>query len=401
MDPRSTVEAMLRPDLRGRTAYGAPQLDVAVALNTNENSYAVPPVVVAAITEAVAERRRRAQPLPRPGVHRPARGPGGLPVPQRDARRGRRRSGRATAPTRCSCTCSRRSAGPGAPRSASRRPTRCTRSSRRRPARRGSTGCAACAGGGSVRPRRGIRRRAGAPAPARRRLPLLAEQPDRHGARRSTSSRRSTTRRRGRARRRRRGVRRVRPPRHAERADPARGPAAARRDPHDEQGVRARRRPRSATSRPTRRSSTRCGWCGCRTTCPPRPRRSRSPRSRTRTSCSRRSAPSRTSATGSSPASPGLGLDPVPSDANFVLFGGLADAHATWSALLERGVLVRDVGIAHYLRVTAGTPQETTRFLEAVTDLAPTHRTGALREQRRSPPHRHRAPGARPRAPSR
>jgi histidinol-phosphate aminotransferase len=73
-----------------------------------------------------------------------------------------------------------------------------------------------------------------------------------------------------------------------------------------------------------------------------------------------------------------LGLDPVPSDANFVLFGGLADAHRTWSALLERGVLVRDVGIAHYLRVTAGTPQETTRFLEALADLAEAHRTGAL-----------------------
>ena len=54
MDPRATVDAMLRADLRGRTAYGAPQLDVPVALNTNENSYAVPPVVVAAITEAVA-----------------------------------------------------------------------------------------------------------------------------------------------------------------------------------------------------------------------------------------------------------------------------------------------------------------------------------------------------------
>ena len=40
-----------------------------------------------------------------------------------------------------------------------------------------------------------------------------------------------------------------------------------------------------------------------------------------------------------------MGLEPVPSDANFVLFGGLADARATWSALLERGVLVRDVGI--------------------------------------------------------
>ncbi len=76
-------------------------------------------------------------------------------------------------------------------------------------------------------------------------------------------------------------------------------------------------------------------------------------------------------------ALPGLGLAPVPSDANFVLFGGLVDARATWEALLAHGVLVRDVGIAHYLRVTAGTPLETTRFLEAVTDLATSHRTGA------------------------
>jgi histidinol-phosphate aminotransferase len=76
-------------------------------------------------------------------------------------------------------------------------------------------------------------------------------------------------------------------------------------------------------------------------------------------------------------ALPGLGLAPVPSDANFVLFGGLVDARATWEALLAHGVLVRDVGIAHYLRVTAGTPPETTRFLEAVTDLATSHRTGA------------------------
>jgi histidinol-phosphate aminotransferase len=63
---------------------------------------------------------------------------------------------------------------------------------------------------------------------------------------------------------------------------------------------------------------------------------------------------------------PGLGLRPVPSDANFVLFGGLDDAGATWKGLLELGVLVRDVGIAHHLRVTAGTPDETTTFLSAL-----------------------------------
>lgn len=68
-----------------------------------------------------------------------------------------------------------------------------------------------------------------------------------------------------------------------------------------------------------------------------------------------------------------LGLTPVPSDANFVLFGGLDDAAATWRALLAAGVLVRDVGIPHYLRVTAGTPQETTAFLEALAALLPEH----------------------------
>ena len=76
-------------------------------------------------------------------------------------------------------------------------------------------------------------------------------------------------------------------------------------------------------------------------------------------------------------ALPSMGLTPVPSDANFVLFGHLTDAAATWRALLDAGVLVRDVGVAHYLRVTAGTPQETTAFLDALAPLAPTHRLEA------------------------
>ena len=70
----------------------------------------------------------------------------------------------------------------------------------------------------------------------------------------------------------------------------------------------------------------------------------------------------------------GMGLGPLPSDANFVLYGGLADEKATWRALLDQGILLRDVGLAHYLRVTAGTPQETGAFLEAMRRLAPTHR---------------------------
>ena len=52
------IENLLRADLRGRTPYGAPQLDVPVRLNTNENSYAVPDDVVAAITAAVTETAR-------------------------------------------------------------------------------------------------------------------------------------------------------------------------------------------------------------------------------------------------------------------------------------------------------------------------------------------------------
>jgi histidinol-phosphate aminotransferase len=66
-----------------------------------------------------------------------------------------------------------------------------------------------------------------------------------------------------------------------------------------------------------------------------------------------------------------LGARPVPSDANFVLFGGLVDARAAWEGLLERGVLVRDVGIAGHLRVSAGTEAETTAFLAAAADVLP------------------------------
>jgi histidinol-phosphate aminotransferase len=62
----------------------------------------------------------------------------------------------------------------------------------------------------------------------------------------------------------------------------------------------------------------------------------------------------------------GMGLEVVDSDANFVLFGEFGDQHATWQGLLDRGVLVRDVGLPGWLRVTAGTEEETTSFLGAL-----------------------------------
>jgi histidinol-phosphate aminotransferase len=70
-------------------------------------------------------------------------------------------------------------------------------------------------------------------------------------------------------------------------------------------------------------------------------------------------------------ALPAMGLTSVPSDANFVLFGQFSDASAAWQALLDRGVLVRDVGLPGWLRVTAGTPEETDAFLTALGEVAP------------------------------
>ncbi|WP_394942328.1 histidinol-phosphate transaminase [Psychromicrobium sp. YIM B11713] len=64
-----------------------------------------------------------------------------------------------------------------------------------------------------------------------------------------------------------------------------------------------------------------------------------------------------------------LGLQPAPSDANFVFFGGLAEPTVIWQGLLDAGVLIRDVGIPGSLRVTAGTEAETTAFLENLARL--------------------------------
>lgn len=61
-----------------------------------------------------------------------------------------------------------------------------------------------------------------------------------------------------------------------------------------------------------------------------------------------------------------LGYTPYPSAANFVLFGNVADPHETFERLLDRGIIIRDIGIPHHLRVTAGTDAETTEFLEAL-----------------------------------
>jgi histidinol-phosphate aminotransferase len=66
----------------------------------------------------------------------------------------------------------------------------------------------------------------------------------------------------------------------------------------------------------------------------------------------------------------GEGFDVAASDANFILFGTFADRHATWQALLDRGVLIREVGPVGWLRVSMGTPDEMEAFKQALKEVA-------------------------------
>lgn len=62
----------------------------------------------------------------------------------------------------------------------------------------------------------------------------------------------------------------------------------------------------------------------------------------------------------------GSGHDVADSDANFVLFGRFGDRHAVWQRLLDQGVLVRETGPDGWLRVSVGTPAENERFRTAL-----------------------------------
>lgn len=60
------------------------------------------------------------------------------------------------------------------------------------------------------------------------------------------------------------------------------------------------------------------------------------------------------------------GLEVADSDANFVLFGTFADRHAVWQGLVDRGVLVRETGPDGWLRVSIGTAAEMDAFKDAL-----------------------------------
>jgi histidinol-phosphate aminotransferase len=63
------------------------------------------------------------------------------------------------------------------------------------------------------------------------------------------------------------------------------------------------------------------------------------------------------------------GLAVADSDANFVLFGEFASRHEIWQRLLDHGVLVREVGPPRWLRVTVGTPAEMAAFRSALDEV--------------------------------
>jgi histidinol-phosphate aminotransferase len=69
------------------------------------------------------------------------------------------------------------------------------------------------------------------------------------------------------------------------------------------------------------------------------------------------------------------GLDVADSDANFALFGRFRDRHAVWQGLLDRGVLIREVGPDGWLRVSIGTGPEMTTFRRALTEVLATSDT--------------------------
>ena len=78
----------------------------------------------------------------------------------------------------------------------------------------------------------------------------------------------------------------------------------------------------------------------------------------------------------------GQGYEVVPSEANFVLYGPFVDAGRAWQRYLDAGVLIRDVGIRGRLRATIGLEHENDRLLQVSAELA-AEEIGAPIEEKR------------------
>lgn len=66
-----------------------------------------------------------------------------------------------------------------------------------------------------------------------------------------------------------------------------------------------------------------------------------------------------------------VGYRTLPSSANFLLFSGFkGEPKEIWQAFLDRGILIRDIGLKGFLRVTVGTPSENSQFITALQEIA-------------------------------
>jgi histidinol-phosphate aminotransferase len=65
----------------------------------------------------------------------------------------------------------------------------------------------------------------------------------------------------------------------------------------------------------------------------------------------------------------GNGFEVADTDANFALFGRFDDRDHIWQGLLDRGVLIRATGPAGWLRVSIGTPGEMAAFRAALMEV--------------------------------
>ena len=65
-----------------------------------------------------------------------------------------------------------------------------------------------------------------------------------------------------------------------------------------------------------------------------------------------------------------MGLAVAPSSANFIVFSGFnLEPSQLWRQLLDRGVLIRDVGLLGHLRMTIGNEAENQKFINALKDI--------------------------------
>ncbi len=105
----------LRPDLEGEAPYGAPEIDVPVRLNVNENPYPPSAAVIETIATAVARAAQGLNRYPERDFPRLREALADYLEPSPPSPSPQSRSGRPTAPMRSCSMCCRPSAAPDAP----------------------------------------------------------------------------------------------------------------------------------------------------------------------------------------------------------------------------------------------------------------------------------------------